>query len=112
MWSSTWTGNGWLAADGMSISYKLPLMYDELPAISYSSDFALQYNEYISFTDLSVFNYNLEQICFNVDMSYLNKLPEGEYYVSVDIVEQGNFIEEESAFEKKGYECVFKLVVS
>jgi hypothetical protein len=46
-----------------------------------------------------------------MDLSYLEELPEGTYYLMIVVIERGEYIESESQHENEGYECAFKLVV-
>ena len=117
-WDSSWTSDGWLAADALQLIYSLPDTAQELPTISYYEDFALQYEEGVSCSHMLVFDANFKQLSHvaNYDdvnhLTYLKELPEGTYYVCIAVVKQGLYIEPESKYEHSGIDCIFKLVVN
>lgn len=112
LWSETWTEFGWLSVDGISLNNKLPDIVDELPLVNFSDNFSVQYKENVSFSGLSIFNNNFERLYHNVDLSYLDKLAEGTYFVVIQVLEQGEYIDIENEYEVHGYECAFKIVVN
>ena len=112
LWSSqSWETLGWLCADGYPLYMKLPEYADELPAITYSNDFAVQYKENVSFYGLSIFNDSFERLLYRGKISSLDDLSEGTYYISIQVIVLGKYIEKEDEYESQGYECVFKMTV-
>ena len=110
-WSTTWTGEYWISGDGMPLIYSLPEIAHELPIIIYGSDFSVDFRENVSFSWLSIFNASFERIHHNVDLSYLEELSEGTYYIIIVVNEQGKFISTENKHESFGYECAYNMVV-
>jgi hypothetical protein len=114
-WDSSWTETGWIAADALQLDYML--IAQELPTVSYHEDFAMQYEEGVSFSHMLVFDVDFEPISHMTKydeagvLTYLKELPEGTYYIGIAVVKQGNYIETENKHEYSGYDCVFKLVV-
>jgi len=110
LWNLEWTGDSWLSSDLSSISMSLPEIYDDLSTIIYSKDFTIQYQTGTLFSSLSVFNEAFERIHHNAELSLLDTLPEGNYYICIVISEQGRYIASEEKYEMSGYECVFHLI--
>jgi hypothetical protein len=117
VWDSSWTGEGWLAADALQLIYALPDIEKKLPIVSYHDDFSVQYKEGVSFSYMLVYDTDFTQL-FHIasydDKDYiecLKELPEGTYYVGIAVVERGNYIESENQYEHSGTNGVFKLVV-
>lgn len=110
-WAQSWTENGWLAADGVSLSMQLPDISSELPVVTYSEDFAVEYGEGVSISGLSVYNDSFKEVYHNVDLSYFEELSKGTYYIAITVSEQGNYIEAEKKYEMAGYHCAYRLVV-
>ena len=111
LWSQDWDDAGWLAADGMSVSYTLPEIAKELPAVTLRDNFEFIYGDNASFSYLSIFDESYERIYHNVTLDRLIGLPAGMYYVSAVVKVQGEYIAEGKDYEATGYECVFKLIV-
>jgi len=111
LWSQDWDGAGWLAGDGMSVSYTLPEIAKELPTVTLRDNFEFIYGDNASFSYLSIFDESYDRIYHNVTLDRLIGLPAGMYYVSAVVKVQGEYIAEGKDFEATGYECVFKLIV-
>ncbi len=111
LWSHVWDGAGWLAADGMSVSYTLPEIARELPTVTLRDNFEFIYGDNASFSYLSIFDESYDRIYHNVTLDRLIGLPAGMYYVSAVVKVQGEYIAEGKDYEATGYECVFKLIV-
>lgn len=109
--SETATENGWRSAGGMPLIEMLPEIAQDLPLIKYSKDFSVQYKENVSFKWLAIYNESFELLHDNVDLSYIEELSEGTYYIGICVVEKGEYIESENEYESHGYNCTFKLAV-
>lgn len=112
LWSETSTKNGWLSTDGMPLIEKLPEIAQDLPLIKYSNDFSVKYKDNVSFKWLSIHGEDFELLHDNVELSYLEKLPKGTYYIGIVVVEKGKYIEAEQEYETYGYDFAFKLNVT
>jgi len=112
LWSETWTETGWLSADGLPLNNILPDIADRLPVVNFSDDFSVQYSENATFSGLSIYDENFERLYHNVDLSYLDKLGEGTYFVVIQVLKQGKYIDVENEYELHGYECAFKILVN
>ncbi len=95
----------------MPLIYSLPEIAHELPIIIYGSDFSVDFRENVSFSWLSIFNASFERIHHNVDLSYLEELSEGTYYIIIVINVQGKYIPTENKHESYGYVCAYNMVV-
>jgi hypothetical protein len=116
-WDSSWTGIGWIAADAMQLDYTLKDIAQDLPTVSYHDDFAMKYEEGVSFSHMIVYDADYSFISHLADydevdhLTYLKELPKGIYYVAISVVKQRRYIETESKYEYSGFDCVFKLAV-
>jgi hypothetical protein len=90
----------------------LPEIAEELSVVTYSDDFTIQYREDASFMYIAIYDDSFERLYNAVDLSYLNKLSSGTYYVSIDVRKQGRYIVSENEYEVSGIECAFKLEVN
>ncbi len=111
LWDRSWTGDGWLSADGMSLIYMLPEIAEQFPIVTYDDDFTVQFKEGVSFTYMSIYDDGFERLYHNVDLSYLEGLPEGVYYIEIVVENQGKYIKSENQYEYHGYDCAFKLAI-
>ena len=112
LWAEKWSENGWLSADAMSISNKLPDIDEEIPQISYGDDFEVYYGKNVEFISLSVYNSDFDRIHQNVQQEVLSTLEEGTYYLVITVKVQGEYIEADEKYEYTGYECAYKLVIN
>jgi len=108
--SSSWDGEHFQCADCYPIYF--PDIADRLSVVTYAEDFSIQYREDISLSTVRIYDNNFERLYFNVDLSYLNKLTEGTYYVGVVVGKWGDYIISEDQYETSSYECAFKLIVN
>ncbi len=109
--SKTWTDDGWLMADGPSINGRIATTSIILPEIEYSDDFQVFYRDrYITFVSVSVYDESFEYVKRDGKLSVIDELPDGKYYISIDVEEQGKFIESENVYETKLHGCVYTLI--
>jgi len=111
IWSSTWTGEGWVEADYLPLINKRSEVAHELPVIIYNNDFSVDLGKNVTFQWLSIFNDSFEPVHDNADLSLLKELHEGTYYIILVVNKQGKLIKTENEHEASGYECTFSLVV-
>lgn len=122
---------GAVFGDGARLSHVLPQVADELPAAALDGSFGLQIPETMRFSCLELYDSDYEQIRriypsrdgkgnespasaassaqFCTDT--LNELSSGSYYVSVSVVETGDYIESEKTNAYTVYEYAFRLDV-
>ena len=112
LWAENWSENGWVSADGMSISHKLSDIAKEIPQITYGDDFEIHYGEGVEFISLSVYNSDFDRIHHNVQQEVLRTLEEGTYYLAITVKVQGEYFEADEKYECSGYECAYKLVIN
>lgn len=112
IWSETYYGDGWLSADGISIYYEFPEVHEEIPRINYGDDFEIYYGNGVSFSFISVYSENFEELYHNEGEYVLENLKEGTYYIVISVKAQGKYIKSEDKYESSGYQCVYKLEVS
>jgi hypothetical protein len=113
-WSHSWTDDTWVEADALQLVYALPEIARELPTVCYCDDFTVQYQEGVSFAYMSIYDQDFERLYHiypSMDLSCLEELPEGKYYISISVVAQGEYIKPENEYEYNGSDCVFMLVV-
>jgi len=119
LWESTYTEHGWLAADGMSVSYMLPELIDKLPQALF--DKALLTVEIrlaapsVESVWVDVYDSSFERIHHRVSeeafWALAPVLPAGEYYVSYIVVSRGEYVESEGMYEQLGEEYLFRVTV-
>lgn len=112
LWAQSYGENGWIAADGTRISWNLSQLCNEFPEITYGNDFQIRYQDGVTFQHLSVYNAELQCIHQNVTQDVLKTLPDGTYYLVINVNVQGKYIAAEKQHETSGYECAYKLQVS
>ena len=109
LWASLWNGEQLECADCESSTFIGAV--NQLSVVTYADDFSIQYREDITFSYIRIFDEGFIRIYNAVDLSYLDGLPEGIYYIVVVICKQGDYIISKDEYEYIGYECAFKLVV-
>ena len=113
LWASSWTGDGWLSADGMSLFHQLSNLCNEFPEIAFCEDFSFLCHKDAVFSSFSVYNEAFERLHYNTqNLQVLEELPRGIYYLVGNVTIRGSWIEEEDAYEMTGYECACKLIIS
>lgn len=109
----SWSGRGWLAADGAPAEHHLPTVAASLPTITMADDFSLEYRDNCSFYFMRVYNEAYERILPELtEPEALKTLQAGTYYISIVVKLQGDYIETEKKYESSTYSCVFKLSVA
>jgi beta-lactamase regulating signal transducer with metallopeptidase domain len=115
LWSNTYAEDigGWLSADGISIFNDLGAVLAQLPMVTLREDFTITCAEGVSHHGVTVVaGESLEVLYRNADMMILTALPEGQYYVSISVSKQGDYVAAGGDYESEGYECVFRYVVN
>ena len=110
LWAETWSGDGWIAADGMRISSQLPTISHTLPTIN-GKDFDIHYGSGISPESISVYNSEFECIHNTDEPCPTDLLEEGTYYLVITVIEQGKFIPLQGKHESSCYEYAYKIVI-
>ncbi len=116
--------NTWVAGDGAHLSDVLAEVAEDLPSAALKNDFEVQIPENFRFYYMDVFDETYEKILRKYPdsdesgeglaasekcMNYLEELSCGTYYISIAVVEEGNYIESEGQRETTGYEYAFRL---
>jgi len=112
LWAESWTEYGWLSGDGMSVSRKFSDIQAELPPLVYHKDWEILYQDGVSFLYVSIYSEDYERLHHNEELSVLDELSAGRYYLVITVKKQGDYIEASQKHESRGYECVFALEVS
>lgn len=108
VWETSEDGNGgWTFADGAEND--LAEMAAELPVITYGEDFTADYNKDSSFSDLLIYDADFERIYQGGEMSELEALPGGVYYVGIGLTVRGQYIGQAQEWERSGYIGLFTL---
>lgn len=110
-WGKTWTENSWLAADGLSLANDLPAIWYELPVLTSAEDFAVRCKDNVTVNGVTIYSGSFELLQNNADISCLQGLTEGVYYIIINASQQGRYIEKEKQYEETGYSCAYKLIV-
>jgi len=112
LWAESWTEYGWLNGDGMSVSMKFAEIQAEIPAVTYRKDWEILYQDGVSFLYASVYSETFERLYHNAELSVLDELTDGNYYLVITVKKQGDYIEADQKYESTGYECAFFLEVA
>lgn len=113
LWAESWSEQGWVSGDGMSVSRKFSEVAEEIPQIIFYGDiFEIHYKDKVEFVSLSVYSHDFEMVYHNAGQEVLNDLTNGTYYLIITVKEQGEYIESDEKYEYTGYECVYKIVVA
>ena len=110
LWAEEWSEDGWISADGTSITDKFSEKQHEIPQITYGEDFEIHYKEGVKLISLSVYNSDFEILQRDAAPSALKDLTNGMYYLIITVKDQGKYIEAEQEYEYAGYECVYQIV--
>ena len=108
-YSREWTGDGWLFADGAFFGDMLAEIAAEFPIITFADDFSVQYEDNVSFDRLFVYDADFTQLCSNEELSYLQDLPDGEYYIGILVTIEGEYIASEGESEYTGMAGIYKI---
>lgn len=111
--AETWTGDGWLAADGVPAGEALEYE-DDIPTIRLGSD-GLSFTfapDVAQARELRVYAKDFSEILLmNAGNAELAALAPGEYYCVLTVAQNGRYIESEGRCEVFGTDCIFRLVV-
>lgn len=121
----SYTGrNGFVFADRARLSHVLSEVAAELPHAKWEDGFMVQIPERLTLYYMDIFDktYELVDRYFGASdekddgltiseqcMDYLEELPSDTYYVSIAVVEEGEYVEEEDENEYTIYEYAFRL---
>ena len=112
IWSDQWNEqSGWISSDGSRISVEYPSVNFYIPKITYSDNFEFHFKENITSAHFTVYNNKFEKINQGETKDVLKGLEDGTYYLVIEVVIQGEYVESEGKYEKSGYECVYKMTV-
>ena len=112
-WAETWTGDGWLAADGEPVEASIREHGDEIPVLILDGELTLTLGKGASRSNpmLRVFDIDLNLLVRRDDKSFeaLYELPPGDYWCSMVVTQRGDYVPSENRYESFGYDCVFRL---
>ncbi len=114
-WSETWTGDGFLAADGEPVEAMIAEHGDEIPILVFRGELKLRLAEGVSRSRplLRVYDQELTMLISepDEDLSVLEDLPPGTYWCSLVVSRKGTYIPEADRCESYGYNCIFRLEI-
>lgn len=121
----SYTGrNGLLFSDGARLSHVLSEVAEDLPSAQWEDGFMVQIPEHLTLNYIDIFDKTYELVDRHYGtsdendgglsiskqcMDYLEELPCDTYYVSIAVVEEGEYIKEEDENEYTIYEYAFRL---
>lgn len=113
LYGETWTGEGFLCADGVPVGMTLSAASADgsLPTVPYSEDLAVAYAENVTFRSMRIYDGAFEAQGELSGPAELPELGEGEHYIGIVVNAQGRYIEEAEQYECTGWECLFRLTV-
>ena len=111
----TWDGNGWLAADGAPVEWDIQEHAGEIPILILDGEVTLALGENVrrSSPMLQVYDRELTRLFQQDETSFdaLYELPPGDYFCTVGVYRQGEYVPSEERYEGAGYDGVFRLWV-
>jgi beta-lactamase regulating signal transducer with metallopeptidase domain len=114
-WSETWTGDGFLAADGEPVEAMIAEHRDEIPILLFRGELKLRLAEGVSRSRplLRVYDQELTMLISepDEDLAVLEDLPPGTYWCSLVVSRKGTYIPEADRCESYGYNCIFRLEI-
>ncbi len=110
-WSQEWFGDSWLCGDGIPLAAAVSGEGTELPEIVYENDFTVWCNDGVSITKINVYSADteLDKLYEYSNVSELEELSIGKYYLGISVTKVGEFIEEADEYETAVYECLYSL---
>lgn len=108
-YSWEWTDKGWLSADGEYWLYTLSDTESEFPVVTWGGGIELVFNRDSSFRYIHILDEDCAELYYGDDLSVLDELEPGRYYVSIAVTVQGQYIPEGDDFEHSGWLAVFVL---
>lgn len=109
--STSWSTNGWVAADHFYLVGELEELSKSFPTVIYGDDFEIRCHDKVNVTGLSVYDTELEPIKTNATQNFLNTLSPGTYYILIRVAVHGNYVAAGKGHESSGYDCGYKLIV-
>lgn len=108
-WSEFYDENhdGWLAACGIELKIWLEDNEDPIPMLTYSDAISVDISENGSFEGISVYDSTGEYIGRKEDLTSLASLTSGEYFIAINVIWQGDYIEAWDRYERSSSEYVF-----
>ena len=114
-WSETWTGDGFLAADGEPVEAMIAKHRDEIPILLFRGELKLRLADGVSRSRplLRVYDQELTMLISepDEDLAVLEVLPPGTYWCSLVVSRKGTYIPEADRCESYGYNCIFRLEI-
>ena len=114
-WSETWTGDGFLAADGEPVEAMIAKHRDEIPILLFRGELKLRLADGVSRSRplLRVYDQELTMLISepDEDLAVLEDLPPGTYWCSLVVSRKGTYIPEADRCESYGYNCIFRLEI-
>ena len=115
-WAETWTGQGWLCADGIPVEEDVLEHADETPWLILAGELTLEVREGVTRASpaLQIYDKTLNRL-IEGDWSdadrLLKTLEPGEYWCAFGVCVQGEYVPEEEQYERSGYDAVIRLIV-
>lgn len=113
LWSSDYTENGWLAADGFPLIYLLPELALELPVLDRNAAFEIEVPENGKMGSFSVFDAAFVRTHHNISRAELPAAlaaaPGNVCYVVFQVIYRGEYIPSEQKNENSCCEYAFAL---
>ncbi len=104
-------GTGFIYSEGVPLGDQLAQISDILPTVFFGNDFAWNSPFEITFSKMSIYNENYEQIDDNAELDRLKQLQRGLYYVGMVMLKHGIHDTVTNEREFVGVESCFKLIV-
>ena len=111
VWADTWTGDGWISADGARIDSCLSTTAHNIPLIPNSKDFSFKYGTGVEFVSMTVYNGKFEKISQTDGPTPIEELESGTYYLIIEATKQGKFIISQNKYETSCYQFAYRLVI-
>lgn len=115
LWSSDYTENGWLAADGMGLVYGLPDLAQELPRLKEDDalEFEIDLPENAQLLSFDLYDEAFARTHWSVEQrelpAALAEAQGGVCYVVFQVLYRGEYIPSREEYENSGYEYAFAL---
>ena len=111
LWAEEWTGTDFSTFNGESAYRLLPLIKDDIPAFSMNSSIRIACKDYCGIIGdgVSIYNENYVPIAEKRDLSVLYELEDGQYYVIIQALETGKYIESKDKNERYCREYILRL---
>ena len=90
---------------------KLLAIAEELPTLIYANDLRFDHVKQVTVRSISLYDSLRSQNSLGHELSVLETLHAGEYYVVIHAIKQGDYIREEKDYERSGYDFAFRLIL-